>query len=82
MTVASLFTVAEACEKLKISRPTFYKELHSGLLQTFKIGSRRFVTDRALANYLDKLEKHAAPPRWPAARAAVSAKTEQKATRK
>jgi excisionase family DNA binding protein len=33
-----LLTVAEACERLRISRPTFYSLLRAGRLRTITIG--------------------------------------------
>jgi excisionase family DNA binding protein len=41
---------------LPISRSKLYDELRSGRLRSFRIGSRRLVTEEALLNYLAALE--------------------------
>lgn len=68
------YTVAEACQRLKISRPTFYNEVRRGRLQTFCIGARRFVSERALASYISEQEKCAMPPQYPQSRVAAASR--------
>lgn len=48
-----LLTVAETCERLHISRPTFYGLVHSGALQTITIGRARRVPLSAIAQFVD-----------------------------
>jgi excisionase family DNA binding protein len=43
------YTIEEACERLNISGPTFYKLVKSGELETYKEGRRRYATGRGIA---------------------------------
>jgi excisionase family DNA binding protein len=47
---------AETCEKLRISRSTYFALIKSGQLKSVTIGRRRFVTDRAIAEFVEALE--------------------------
>lgn len=42
-------TVEQAGQYLKTSRPTIYKLIHAGLLETIKEGRRTFITGRSIA---------------------------------
>ena len=50
-------SIADAAKALNISRPTIYKEIQQGRLQTFTIGRRRLVTPDALRSYVAGREK-------------------------
>jgi excisionase family DNA binding protein len=50
-----LYSVEDVCERLTISRPTFYALVRSGTLRTVSIGTRRLVRARDLASFLDEL---------------------------
>lgn len=47
-----LLTVDEACDRLRVSRWTFYRLVNAGELATVRIHSRRLVTQQALAAFL------------------------------
>jgi excisionase family DNA binding protein len=51
-----LYPLAEAQQKLGISRTTMYQLLSDGQLPSVTIGRRRFVTSTALSTYVDGLE--------------------------
>jgi len=53
-------SIADAAKALDVSRPTIYKEIQAGRLQTFTIGRRRLVSPEALENYVKQREKVAA----------------------
>jgi excisionase family DNA binding protein len=53
-------SITDAAKALNISRPTIYKEIQKGRLQTFTIGRRRLVTPDALRDYIKAREKVAA----------------------
>jgi excisionase family DNA binding protein len=42
-------TVEEATQYLKTSRPTIYKLINAGLLETVKEGRRTYITGRSIA---------------------------------
>jgi excisionase family DNA binding protein len=50
--VPALNTIAETLTRLPVSRPTIYKLIRAGELETVKIGRRRFVSDDAIANFI------------------------------
>lgn len=51
------FGVAEACGRLgHISRKSFYALIRAGDLTTFKIGSRRYVSTAAIADFIKQRE--------------------------
>lgn len=54
------YSMAEACDWLGITRRTLYKEVNSGRLKTFKIGTRRLVSERALEQFVKDREEEAA----------------------
>lgn len=43
-----VFTIREAAEILRVSKPTLWREWKAGRLDTFTVGTRRFVTGAAL----------------------------------
>lgn len=49
-----LYTVAEACMKLRISRWTLYRLIHSQQLLTIKIGRRRLIPAAAITAYVER----------------------------
>lgn len=50
-------TVKEVEEVTTLSRSKVYEEISSGVLRSFKIGSRRLIHDDDLRSYLDKFRK-------------------------
>ncbi|MBS1702610.1 MAG: helix-turn-helix domain-containing protein [Armatimonadetes bacterium] len=50
------YTVAEAAEKISLSRSTLYELIHAGEIETIKIGRSRRITERQLATYLVRKE--------------------------
>ena len=50
-------TVPEALHRLRISRATFYDLVARCEITTFTIGRRRFVTERALLEFVEKRER-------------------------
>lgn len=60
---ASLLTVEEAAEALAISRTLMYAHLKAGLVESVKVGRRRFVPAQAIASYVEQLLQSPAPPR-------------------
>ncbi len=50
--VPALNTIAQTLERLPVSRPTLYKLIRTGQLETVQIGRRRFVSDDAIANVI------------------------------
>jgi excisionase family DNA binding protein len=51
-----LYTVAQVCDRLNISRRTFYNLVASGDLRPLKVGSRTMVRATELTRYMDLLE--------------------------
>jgi excisionase family DNA binding protein len=51
-----LFTVAQVCDRLNVSRRTFYNLVASGELRPVKVGSRTMLRSAELTRYLDLLE--------------------------
>jgi excisionase family DNA binding protein len=52
--VRLLLTIDEACERLSISRPTFYELVHAGKLRSIKIGAARRVPASALEEFVSE----------------------------
>jgi excisionase family DNA binding protein len=50
------YSVAETCEALSISRPTFYRLINAGELHALKIGSRTVVRADELERFLGSRE--------------------------
>ena len=55
-----LLTVQEAADRLRVSRWSVYNLIRSNQLRTIKIGSRRLVPPRALAECIELLGEDAA----------------------
>lgn len=53
------YTTDEACAATGLNRNAFYRAMHSGQLNTFKVGKRRMVSARALREYIEAREKEA-----------------------
>ena len=49
-------TIADAAKALNVSRPTIYKFIQNGKLQTFTIGRRRLLTPEALNKFIRSRE--------------------------
>jgi excisionase family DNA binding protein len=60
-TNALLLTVAQVCERLQISRPTFYGLLRSGRLKSLTIGRARRVPLAALEAFIEEATRAASP---------------------
>ena len=50
------YTVAEVCDALTISRPTFYRLVRDGELHAIKIANRTVVTAQELERFLGSRE--------------------------
>jgi len=48
-----LLTVNEACERLRISRPTLYQLLNSRRIPSIQIGRARRISVRALEKFVE-----------------------------
>ena len=53
---ALTMSITDAAKALNVSRPTIYKLIQNGTLQTFTIGRRRLVTPEALSNFVKARE--------------------------
>ncbi len=51
-----LFTVAEACEALALTRTALYEEMAEGRLAYAKVGKRRLIHADALTAYAERLK--------------------------
>ena len=60
VTAPQLLTVAEVCTRLRISRWTFYRLVHTRQLRTVKIGSARRVSTTAVAEFIADLNSREA----------------------
>ena len=56
---ALTMSITDAAKALNVSRPTIYKLIQTGKLNTFTIGRRRLVTPEALNKFI-KAREHAA----------------------
>ncbi len=50
-----LFTVLEACTRLKIGRTTFYKLIGSGELRALKSGKKTLIAEEELDRWIASL---------------------------
>ena len=57
--MAELIAVPVAMARLGIGRTKLYELIDSGELRSVKIGSRRFVTDAALDDFITRLDERA-----------------------
>lgn len=53
----ALLTIDEACQKLRISRWSFYRLIQRRKLQTIRIGRRRLVPEVAIDELIDTLRQ-------------------------
>jgi len=51
----ALLTIPEACERLRISRWSFYQLIHQQRLRTVTIGTRRFVPNKEVERFVASL---------------------------
>lgn len=58
--MARLLTEKEVRERIPIGHSKYYELIGSGELRSVKIGRRRFVTEQAVAEYIDGLDALAA----------------------
>ena len=68
-------TVKQFCKHHRITKPTFYKEVNSGRIRVFKIGSLTRISDAAEKQYIVDSEARAieeAPEASARARALVT----------
>ena len=52
-------TIKETSEILRQSHQTIYNEINAGRLETFKVGKRRYVSEKALRKYIKDREAEA-----------------------
>jgi excisionase family DNA binding protein len=52
-----LVSVEQACERLSISRMTFYRLIRSDKVKTAKIGRRRLVSVTELSRFVARMER-------------------------
>jgi excisionase family DNA binding protein len=45
------YTVDEACDRMKVSRQTFYRRVGDGVLDVFKEGGRTYTTEANVLRY-------------------------------
>lgn len=50
----NLLTVAEACERLRISKPTLNRHFRGGALPRVKIGHRTLIRERDVSAFIDR----------------------------
>ena len=53
-TVQSMYTIAQACEVLNISRTTFDRYAKDGKIATTKVMGKKYVSQAAINTYLGK----------------------------
>lgn len=57
MTAPDPLTIRDVCQALRVAHPTVYKQIRAGRLRSYKIGRRRFVTRKALDDYIAQSER-------------------------
>ncbi|NKY89862.1 helix-turn-helix domain-containing protein [Nocardia veterana] len=57
--MSKLLTEAEVRELIPIGHSKYYELIGSGELRSVKIGRRRFVTEQAIADYINGLDQAA-----------------------
>ncbi|WP_280256154.1 helix-turn-helix domain-containing protein [Nocardia wallacei] len=57
--MSKLLTETEVRERIPIGHSKYYELIGSGELRSVKIGRRRFVTEQAVADYIDSLDQAA-----------------------
>lgn len=55
----TMLSVREACRRLQVSKWTLYRLMRAGKLASVKIGSRRLISPRAMAEFIRQLEEEA-----------------------
>lgn len=50
-------SITQACELMGFSRMMVYRLINSGQLRTFKVNNRRFISDKALKEFIANCEK-------------------------
>jgi excisionase family DNA binding protein len=55
----AMLSVAEACARLGFSKWMLYRQMNEGKLSSVKVGSRRLIPVRAIAEYIRRLEEEA-----------------------
>jgi excisionase family DNA binding protein len=53
-TVQSMYTIAQACEVLNVSRTTFDRYAKDGKIATTKVMGKKYVSQAAINTYLGK----------------------------
>ena len=56
MTVNLANSIVASEKILGISHAKIYEEINSGRLKSYRVGTRRFISDRALQNYVQDRE--------------------------
>lgn len=54
-----LISIAQACDRLSISRRSFYRLMETGQIQTVKVGCKRMVAMSALKAFVQRLQQEA-----------------------
>lgn len=49
----AIYTIQEAAERLKVSKPTIYKLFRDGKLKFFMVAGRRRITESQIAEFID-----------------------------
>ena len=52
-------TAKQFCADHNMSAPTFYKEIHTGRLRTFKVGRSRKISETAESEWIERAEVEA-----------------------
>lgn len=53
----TMFTMAEACKELRLSRWSLYRLINEGQIESVKIGRRRLIPADALAEFVRKIRE-------------------------
>ncbi len=54
-----MLTVADACDRLQVSKWTLYRLIGTGKLASVKIGRRRLISQRAMDRFMSQLDEEA-----------------------
>jgi excisionase family DNA binding protein len=52
-----LLTVSEACEKLRVSKPTLYRLMRAKKIASIKLGRRRLVDMQSIRELIGRLKQ-------------------------
>jgi excisionase family DNA binding protein len=58
-----VLTVEECSRRIKLSRPTVYREINDGRLRSFQQGRRRLISVNALQEWIAERESESQLPR-------------------